>query len=224
MRQSERGALYEEALGRLRTLGRVYACSCTRGEIGTAAAGVEPRYPGTCRAGARHPERACALRLRLDGLPEPVVAHDRIQGELRQDVLATVGDFVLRRRDGFWAYQLAVVVDDAAQGITDVVRGMDLWDNTPRQLVLQHLLGYSTPRYLHLPLLVERDGAKLSKSARAVPVDAAAAPATLSLVLMLLEHAPPAELVGAPVREQLAWAVDRWDPARLAGMTAVPLT
>jgi glutamyl-Q tRNA(Asp) synthetase len=152
-----------------------------------------------------------------------VIAHDRLQGELAQDVEHAVGDFVLRRRDGYFAYQLAVVVDDAAQSITDVVRGFDLRDQTPRQIVLQRLLGCPTPRYLHLPLLVEPDGAKLSKSARAVPAARERAPATLSRVLALLRHAPPAELCAAPVREQLAWAVAAWDAGRCAGVRAIAL-
>lgn len=221
VRQSERYELYSDALARLRALGRVYACSCTRGEIGVGAGGEEPRYAGTCRAGPRHPERACALRLSLAGLPEPVTARDRLQGELTQHVEATCGDFVLRRRDGFWAYQLAVVVDDAAQSITDVVRGVDLWDNTPRQHVIQTLLSLPMPRYLHLPLVVEPDGAKLSKSLRSVPATAAAAPVTLTHVLDLLRHAPPLDLRNAPVREQLQWATAAWDTRRLAGLRAV---
>lgn len=222
VRQSARYELYEHAIEALRTQGRVYACSCTRGDIGIHAAGEEPRYAGTCRRGPRHPERACALRLRLEGLPEPVTAHDRVQGSLTQDVEALLGDFVLRRRDGFWAYQLAVVVDDADQAITDVVRGFDLWDNTPRQCVLQQLLALPTPRYLHLPLVVEPTGGKLSKSARSVPADPGNAPATLTTVLDLLRHPPPEELRRAPVREQLRWAVGAWDIARLAGTHALP--
>lgn len=218
VRQSARGALYESALERLRARGRVYPCSCTRGEIGTAPPGEDPRYAGTCRTGPRHPERALALRVLLDDEPEPVTAEDRLQGALEQHVARTTGDFVLRRRDGFWAYQLAVVVDDAAQEITDVVRGVDLWDHTPRQIVLQRLLGLPTPRYLHLPLVVEADGGKLSKSARAVPADPAKAPATLSCALRLLRHPVPDALRNAPVREQLAWAVGAWDEQRLRGV------
>lgn len=223
MRQSERYPLYEQALAQLRALGRVYACSCTRGDIGVGADGVEPRYAGTCRLGARHPERACALRLLLAGVPEPITVQDRLQGELTQDVEATIGDFVLRRRDGFWAYQLAVVVDDAEQAITDVVRGLDLWDNTPRQRVLQRVLSLPTPRYLHLPLVVEHDGAKLSKSLRAVPASAADAPATLTTVLEMLRHPPPAELRSASVREQLRWAARTWDVRRLAALRELPV-
>ena len=142
---------------------------------------------------------------------------DRLHGRYRQSVDEIVGDFVLRRRDGDWSYQLAVVVDDAAQGITDVVRGLDLLDNSPRQRLLQTLLGLPTPTLLHLPLLVEADGAKLSKSHAALPLQPRQAPATLTRVLQLLRHPPPPELAGAPVAEQLGWAVATWQPARLQG-------
>jgi glutamyl-Q tRNA(Asp) synthetase len=140
---------------------------------------------------------------------------------MSQDVDATVGDFVLRRRDGFWAYQLAVVVDDAAQGITDVVRGLDLWDNTPRQRLLQRALGLPEVRYLHLPLVTSGDGQKLAKSRRALPVDSADTPAVLAATLRALAVPLPSELGGARPAEQLAWAAGEWDPGRLVGRQAV---
>ena len=212
LHQSTRSTAYAEALERLTALGLTYPCSCSRAELG--AEGLEGRYPGTCRAGPRRQGVPLAIRFRTQGFA-PVRFEDRLQGPCSEDVCAVVGDFVLRRRDGFWAYQLAVVVDDAFQRITDVVRGLDLLDNTARQRLLQAALGLPMPRMLHLPLLVEQDGGKLSKSRRALPVDPAAAPAALSEVLRLLRHAPPAGLQHAPVGEQLAWAVQAWNPMLL---------
>jgi glutamyl-Q tRNA(Asp) synthetase len=221
VRQSARGDAYSEALERLRAHDLVYPCSCSRGEIPPGPAGQEPRYPGTCRAGPRRADARLALRFRTDAVPGRVTVDDRAQGRRSQDVDATVGDFVLRRRDGFWAYQLAVVVDDAAQGITDVVRGLDLWDNTPRQLLLQRALGVPGMRYLHLPLVTSDDGEKLAKSRRALPVGTADTSAVLSATLRALAVPVPTDLDGARPAEQLAWAVGRWDPGRLVGRPAV---
>jgi glutamyl-Q tRNA(Asp) synthetase len=219
LHQSTRDDAYQAALDTLLARGQAYACSCTRGEA-AALADRDGRYPGTCRNGPARPEGPYAMRLRTQGYPT-IAAEDRVHGTYWQSVDGMVGDFVLRRRDGFWSYQLAVVVDDAAQRITDVVRGMDLLDNSPRQRLLQAILGLPMPTLLHLPLVVEDDGTKLSKSRRSLPVDPASAPATLTRVLSLLLHTPPPELAGAPVREQLAWAVTAWDPMRFHGVKEV---
>ncbi len=175
--QSARGAAYQAALQRLLDAGMAYPCACTRSDIDAAwaARGVEHRrhaeriYPGTCRGGL-HGKPARAWRFRADGV---VTWHDRRLGAQQQDVGREVGDFVLRRADGLWAYQLAVVVDDAEQGITHVVRGEDLADNTARQILLQRALGCATPSYLHTPLVLAADGHKLSKQngARALDLD-----------------------------------------------------
>jgi glutamyl-Q tRNA(Asp) synthetase len=175
--QSARDAAYADALARLVAAGRAYPCGCTRREIDAvwAARGVprqrfvERPYPGTCRDGL-HGKPARAFRLRADGVVDWV---DRRLGPQRQDVAAAVGDFVLRRADGLWAYQLAVVVDDAAQRITHVVRGEDLADNTARQILLQRALGVATPAYLHTPLVLGADGHKLSKQNGAAALDTA---------------------------------------------------
>jgi glutamyl-Q tRNA(Asp) synthetase len=168
--QSTRTDAYAEALARLQVSGVVYGCSCTRAEISAAAQarGLAPGvYPGTCRAGARGTARA--LRMHVD---DAVIGFDdRWQGRMVQRLANEVGDFVVRRADGLWAYQLAVVVDDAAQGITDVVRGADLLDNTPRQILLQRALALPTPRYLHVPLVLSDAGEKLSKQTGARPLD-----------------------------------------------------
>jgi glutamyl-Q tRNA(Asp) synthetase len=221
VRQSTRGAAYAEALERLRARDLVYPCSCSRGEIPAAPPGQEPRYPGTCRAGPRRVGVPLAVRFRAGTFPGCVTVDDRVQGRTSQDVDATVGDFVLRRRDGFWAYQLAVVVDDAAHGITDVVRGRDLWDNTPRQRLLQRALALPAVRYLHLPLVTSADGQKLAKSRRALPVDTEATAAVLAATLRALAVPLPPELGGARPAEQMAWAVEQWDPGRLVGRPAV---
>jgi glutamyl-Q tRNA(Asp) synthetase len=177
LRQSERSALYERALQQLRDADLAYPCGCTRREIESELAalgqpaqrGAELIYPGTCRNGLNgKPARAWRLRCDED---VHITWHDRRLGQQQQDVTHTVGDFVLQRADGPWAYQLAVVVDDAAQGITDVVRGEDLADNTARQIYLQRLLGLPTPRYLHTPLLRDARGEKLSKSNGAAALD-----------------------------------------------------
>ncbi len=187
--QSRRGARYEAALAQLKRAGWAYPCVCSRSDIAAAlaragvphAAHVERVYPGTCRPPtlastdvepAVPPRRAPAWRMRTrtpEGADIVIDWRDRLLGHQRQDVAQAVGDFVLKRADGLWAYQLAVVVDDAAQGITDVVRGEDLADNTARQIHLQRTLGLPTPRYLHTPLVYADDGQKLSKQTGARP-------------------------------------------------------
>lgn len=178
--QSTRGAAYAAALDRLRRQGLAYDCGCTRREIdeALAAAGRTPPrhgdrvYPGTCRDGLKgRPPRAVRLLTLQQGREVVIDWHDRRLGAQQQDVTREVGDFVLLRADGLWAYQLAVVVDDAEQGVTHVVRGQDLADNTPRQILLQRALGLPTPVYLHTPLVLAEDGQKLSKQNGAQPLD-----------------------------------------------------
>lgn len=171
--QSRSGNGYRAAVGALRRLGLVYPCTCSRREIAALArVGVDgPVYPGTCRQRPPRPDRA-ALRFVVP--QERIVFTDGELGTVACDVAAECGDFVLRRADGTYAYQLAVVVDDAAQGITHVVRGADLLTSTPRQIVLQRALGLPTPSYLHLPLALDRRGDKLSKQTLATPLDARA--------------------------------------------------
>lgn len=184
LRQSMRVALYDAALERLRAAGWAYRCACSRRDIETSLSAqglaherhAERTYPGTCRAGCGD-RAARAWRVWSTSAPgndDALVIgwHDRRLGEQQQDLTGAVGDFVLKRADGPFAYQLAVVVDDAAQGISDVVRGEDLADNTPRQIHLQRLLGLPTPRHLHLPLVLGPDGEKLSKRHAAAPIDA----------------------------------------------------
>jgi glutamyl-Q tRNA(Asp) synthetase len=174
--QSARAGRYQAALDRLVAAGQAYPCACSRKDIEEALRGqgrARPRhgelvYPGTCRTGL-HGKPARAWRLRV--AEGPVAWTDRRLGPQMQDVAREVGDFVLRRADGLYAYQLAVVVDDAAQGITHVVRGEDLADNTARQVLLQRALGFPTPAYLHTPLVLGANGEKLSKQNGAAPLD-----------------------------------------------------
>lgn len=197
--QSRRSALYAEAFGRLHD--HVYPCGCSRREIADSNAGAMAMatpatpapsalpYPGTCRHGMAPGRIARAWRLRVPagGQPEDLIRFDdRACGAQTQSLSREAGDFVLRRADGFWAYQLAVVVDDAAQGVTDVVRGMDLLDSTPRQIHLQRLLGVPTPRYLHAPLVCNAEGEKLSKQTGAAALDLHAPVATLQQAAAVL--------------------------------------
>lgn len=171
--QSARSPAYEAAFEALRAQGRIYGCACSRKAIEEAVAarpGWPPGvYPGTCADRAVPPDQSRAWRLRVPAAT--VQFDDRAAGAHAQHLARDVGDFVIRRADGWWAYQLAVVVDDAAQRITDVVRGADLLDNTPRQIFLQRALGLPTPRYLHVPLVVDARGEKLSKQTLAPPVE-----------------------------------------------------
>jgi len=218
--QSKRGANYEAALARLVAAGDAYPCGCTRGDIERALASAgrphrrhqELVYPGTCRTGLHgRPARAWRLRVGSDAAPVTIGWHDRRLGAQAQDVTCDVGDFVLRRADGLWAYQLAVVVDDADQNVTHVVRGEDLADNTARQVHLQRRLGVPEPSYLHTALVLDARGEKLSKQHGAPPVRvgdplAALRNAGRALELPPLEAATAAEWRAAAV---LAWRA-RW--------------
>lgn len=205
--QSRRTAGYAEALADLRARDMTFECSCSRRELASDAC-PSGRYPGTCRSGPRR-RGATATRLRMTD--EPIAFEDRFQGPIELPA-GSLGDVIVRRRDGIFAYQLAVVVDDAQQGITDIVRGADLLESTGWQIALQRSLGLSTPRYAHLPLLTEPGGAKLAKARRTVPLDPARAGEQLSTVLGLLSQDPPRALAGAPPAELLAWAIGHWNP------------
>jgi glutamyl-Q tRNA(Asp) synthetase len=213
VRQSERLELYESSLRRIEP--HTYACACTRKELEDSALAIDGSriYPGTCRAGLAPGKSPRALRVRTTN--EAVRFTDRVQGDLVQRVEAEVGDFVLRRADGVIAYQLAVVVDDDAQAVTDVVRGADLLDSTARQIHLQRLLGAATPRYLHVPVATNAAGEKLSKQTAA----RAAGPGELRRALRFLGQAAPADLTP---RESLDWALRHWDVARIPRARAAP--
>ena len=220
--QSKRGALYEAALAELLQAGQAYPCACSRKEIDLVLAvrgqlherNAERVYPGTCRGGL-HGRPARAWRLRTDGADGGdvwVAWQDRRLGTQRQNLSAEVGDFVLKRADGLWAYQLAVVVDDAEQGISHIVRGEDLADNTPRQIHLQRALGLPTPSYLHTPLVLAADGQKLSKQNGAEALDVAdplAALRSAGQVVGLPENLPATDRAAWLAGAVAAWRV-RW--------------
>jgi glutamyl-Q tRNA(Asp) synthetase len=227
VRQSERSALYADALERLRREGRLYRCVCSRREIADSAVrGPEGAiYPGTCRAdlaifrGEAKPRLdACAVRFTVP--PGVVRFEDRVQGTVAQDVAREIGDFVLRRRDGLFAYQLAVVVDDAAQGVTDVVRGADLLGSTARQVLLQRALGLAPPRYLHFPVVADASGEKLSKQNLARAVDPREGSRLVADALRFLGQREV--MLDAPSR-MLNEALSRWSVERVPRATTAPM-
>ncbi|WP_313085159.1 tRNA glutamyl-Q(34) synthetase GluQRS [Pseudomonas sp.] len=207
-RQSGRLEVYNAVIEQLREDGHAYACTCSRKQL-QPFAGL---YPGFCREAA-HPGADAAIRLRV---PDRAFAFvDRVQGAFEQHLAREVGDFVIRRRDGLIAYQLAVVLDDAWQGVTDIVRGADLLDSTPRQLYLQALLGLPQPRYLHVPLIIQPDGHKLGKRYRSPPLEPAEATPLLLRALRALGQPTPDELTEALPAEVLRWAIPRWQAERI---------
>ncbi|RIX48948.1 MAG: tRNA glutamyl-Q(34) synthetase GluQRS [Rhodocyclales bacterium GT-UBC] len=210
--QSQRLDRYAEVLDALRRDGLAYGCACSRKEIADAARLLAvdggPVYPGICRSGLASGRAVRAWRMRVPD--EALSFEDRVQGTVDQVLARDVGDFVLQRADGYFAYQLAVVIDDADQGISDVVRGADLLDSTPRQIWLQRCLGYATPRYAHLPVVSNAAGEKLSKQTRAPALDVSQASAHLVDALDFLGQVPPAELARAGIGEVWAWALANW--------------
>jgi glutamyl-Q tRNA(Asp) synthetase len=213
--QSERTEQYRHALATLTALGATFECSCSRREREG-----DSGYPGTCRAGPTRPGPT-ATRFRVEDTV--VSVDDRLQGacDFR---LRERGDVIVRRRDGAFAYQLAVVVDDALQGVTDVVRGADLLESTPWQIALQQALSLPRPRYAHLPLVTEPGGEKLAKSKRCVPLDPATAGRQLYQALRLLRQHPPAALESEAVPVILEWGCANWEPRRLRHVREVAAT
>ena len=207
VRQSERGALYRRALDRLLAEGKAFACHCTRADLASTG-GVH----AGCVARRQRPDPAIRLRVPPG---TRIGFEDAIQGRFEQDVSVEVGDFVLLRADGFWAYQLAVVVDDALLGITQVVRGADLIDSTPRQILLQRALGLPTPAYAHLPLVLDADGRKLSKSEAGPPFDPSDPLPSLQRAWARLGQRELALPRGAPPPVFLGAALLAFDPARI---------
>lgn len=220
--QSRRDGLYACALEELAHKGYLFGCGCTRREIADSAMHSESGlvYPGTCRAGLPPGRSARALRVRTEAREVGLV--DRLQGDLRQHLEHEVGDFIVRRADLLVAYQLAVVVDDAEQQITHVVRGADLLDSTPRQVYLQQLLELPTPSYLHLPVAVDANAEKLSKQTFAREIAAGRETAVLLDVLAFLDQPLPESPGDASLAELWQWAIARWEPARITSTRALP--
>jgi glutamyl-Q tRNA(Asp) synthetase len=209
--QSQRAKLYAETLNVLQNKQLIYPCTCTRKEIADSgnALGIDGViYPKTCLKHA--PETDIHAAYRIMTLDKNIAFLDEIQGEITQNLARDVGDFILKRADGLFAYQLAVVADDAAQGITHIVRGADLLDSTPRQLYLQQVLGFATPNYAHIPIVANIVGEKLSKQTLAEPIDISLPEYHILNALSFLGQQPPAELKNANLNEIWCWATSNW--------------
>ncbi len=221
--QSQRDDVYTAAFNQLKSQHMIYACTCTRKEIADSSItqGIDGAiYPKTCyqyiaNKSTRDFNASASLmdttswRINVDSAGE-IEYLDAVQGKITQNLARDVGDFILKRKDGLFAYQLAVVVDDAAQGVTDVVRGADLLDSTPRQIYLQQLLGLATPHYAHLPVAVNANQEKLSKQTHAKPLQLQNTPALLYQALCFLGQQPPGDLQHCNTHTQLLWAVKHW--------------
>jgi glutamyl-Q tRNA(Asp) synthetase len=222
-RQSLRSEAYETALAELVRNGMAYPCGCSRAEIARISSAPHGRenelcYPGLCRNGLPPGKNPRSIRVRVTDAP--VNFMDGVMGEVSENLAEICGDFVVKRADGPFAYQLAVVVDDAEMGVNQVVRGADLLPSTPRQVYLQRLLGFATPAYYHLPLVTGPDGAKLSKRDNAVSVATGRdlrkdGGTLLCAALRFLGHSPPGFLEKAPCGDILAWGVDHFDPSSI---------
>ena len=223
--QSLRLSLYQTTMEQLQALEATYPCGCSRKDIQSrlnqSSLNNEQaeQYPGTCRAGLPPSKQARAIRVKTE--PGELSFIDNVQGHFAQDLARDVGDFVLKRADGFYAYQLAVVIDDAAQGITEVVRGADLLDNTPRQIFLQRLLNHPTPDYLHLPIATDDAGAKLSKQTFAAPIDDRDPVPALRQALHFLGHKPPMD---ADLGDIWRWAIEHWETAAIPRLREIPIS
>ncbi len=213
--QSQRLEAYAAALEQLRRLDAVYPCACSRREVADSSlAGVEgPIYPGTCRGGLPAGRTARAWRVHTQGTV--IDFHDRLRGNIRHHLATDTGDFVIRRADGFYAYQLAVVLDDAAQEITEVVRGLDVLQSTPRQIHLQRLLTLPSLSYLHLPIAINARGEKLSKQTGALPLKPEETVPSLIRALHFLGQGPPKELATSDLGDVWKWALAHWRTANL---------
>jgi len=208
--QSKRTALYQQALDILKQENLLFPCLCSRKQLADSGSDI---YPGTCRHRTFPEKQEHAVRVIVDD--SNILFHDCVMGRQAQNLATECGDFVVKRRDGLFAYQLAVVVDDALQGITEIVRGADLLDSTPRQIYLQRLLGYPTPVYCHLPLAIDQNGNKISKSAGAAKVDVSSRQTALVHVLDFLGQQPPGELLEADLAAIWRWAIEHWDLAEV---------
>jgi glutamyl-Q tRNA(Asp) synthetase len=217
--QSRSSQRHREAIARLIEEGHAYRCGCSRQDLSRAPEGPLGRvYPGTCRSGSR--SKHAAVRVRTDNLP--VTFCDLVQGPQSQRLEAESGDFVIARRDGLVAYHLAVVIDDFEQGVSEIVRGVDLLDSTPRQIHLQRLLGCPTPEYAHIPVAVNSCGQKLSKMSGAAAIRLDRACPTLFAALRALQQNPPDELATADLRTIWEWAAEHWTLRPLTQRLSVP--
>lgn len=206
---------YHHALTQLRQQQHVFPCACTRRRL------AGKPYDGRCRQGLPVGEQARTMRVKVPD--QDFVFIDQLQGRFTQNVAHSVGDFIVRRADGLFAYQLAVVVDDAEQGMTEIVRGIDLLDNTPRQLHLQRLLGYPQPKYVHLPIILNAAGDKLSKQHHAPPLDVQHPVPLLCQALRVLGQTPPTALTHASLTRFWEWAISHWRLEHIPRVAALPM-
>lgn len=223
--QSRRTSLYDDAMRILAASKLIYPCTCSRSNILDAGARefdpeLGPVYPGTCRSGPGFPDQPAARRIRAPDLE--ISFSDGLQGRRTQNLAQQSGDFIIRRKDGLYAYNLAVVVDDAMQGITEVARGTDLLSQTPRQIYLQRSLELPTPEYLHFPVAVSSQGQKLSKQTGAGGVRSDRVGENLVAALEFLGLEPPSELASESGRVILDWGLSNFDPSPLAGVLSKP--
>ncbi len=218
--QSERSAFYQAAFDHLHAEQLIYPCACTRKEIAdsTFQYGRELIYPGTCRNGLTSGKNIRAWRIRVNNAQ--IKFTDRVHGAVTQDLTAETGDFVIKRADSLFAYQLAVVADDYEQEISHVVRGADLLLSTPRQIYLQQCLQLTTPIYMHLPVVLNTDGEKLSKQTHAQSVEASKTVETFFAALTFLQQQPPVELRYDSVEQIRTWAIENWRPDSLFGLSS----
>jgi glutamyl-Q tRNA(Asp) synthetase len=217
--QSQFRQRHEELVQHLLDDGQAYPCSCSRSDLAGARRGpLGVIYPGTCRDGSQHGEVAIRVRTNDD----PVGYVDVLQGEQTNRLESESGDFVIKRRDGLIAYQLAVVADDYDQGITEVVRGIDLLDSTPRQIFLQRLLGFASPAYLHIPVAENSAGQKLSKQTGANEIDLKNVRQVLVQAFDALGQQPARDLAESSLESIWKWALDNWRPQVMAGQKSIP--
>jgi glutamyl-Q tRNA(Asp) synthetase len=225
--QSQRSDIYQHYLDQLKRDGYIYACTCSRKEIADSAISVGIDgviYPKTCllnpalQASNIQTNNPAAYRVMV--LDKNISFTDGIQGEVKQNLALDIGDFILKRKDGLLAYQLAVVIDDALQGITHVVRGADLLNSTPRQIYLQQLLGFTTPHYAHVPVAVNAQGEKLSKQTLANPIAPESAPTLVFEALYFLGQNPPTEIKNATLSEVWDWAIANWRLKNIPGQNS----
>lgn len=211
--QSSRFNAYDKACAQLLGNGQAYWCGCSRRDI--PASGV---YPGTCRGGIPRGRKPRAIRIRVDS--SAIQWQDLVQGGQAEELESSIGDFVIKRADGFFAYQLAVVIDDALQGVTEVVRGADLLDSTPRQIWLQKCLGFLVPQYAHVPVVISQDGRKLSKRLQSDPVRRQSRTDALRDALSFLGHSAP----DGNLPHVWEWAHEHWSAERVPKVRQLPLT
>ncbi|MDP1774855.1 MAG: tRNA glutamyl-Q(34) synthetase GluQRS [Methylobacter sp.] len=218
--QSRHIDIYNDAISDLQKSGLIYPCTCSRKTL--TSDGSIDIYPGICRNRQTPPDGPHALRVKAD--KRIIAFQDELQGLISHDLAEQDGDFIVKRKDDIIAYQFAVVIDDDLQQVDHIVRGFDLLDATPKQIYLQQLLGLSTPRYMHVPVIVDEQGYKLSKQTQATAVDLNSPNHVIFELLALLKQNPPIELQQAPVTELLDWAIEHWNPDLLKNAHAVPAT